>query len=38
VPELRIIDDELWQKVKARQMAVRTEMRLRPPNCSVIWR
>ncbi|HTJ91048.1 MAG TPA: recombinase family protein [Acidocella sp.] len=27
VPELRIIDDELWQKVKARQMAVRTEMR-----------
>ena len=26
VPELRIIDDELWQRVKARQNAVRTEM------------
>jgi site-specific DNA recombinase len=26
VAELRIIDDELWQKVKARQRAVRTEM------------
>ncbi len=26
VPELRIIDDELWHKVKARQAAVRTEM------------
>ena len=26
VPELRIIEDEHWQKVKARQKAVRTEM------------
>lgn len=26
VPQLCIIDEELWQKVKARQMAVRTEM------------
>ena len=26
VPELRIIDEELWQRVKARQNAVRTEM------------
>jgi site-specific DNA recombinase len=26
VPELRIIDDELWQRVKARQKAVRTDM------------
>ena len=26
VPELRIVDEQLWQKVKARQMAVRTEM------------
>ena len=26
VPTLRIIDDELWQQVKARQGAVRTEM------------
>lgn len=26
VPELRIIDDELWQKVKVRQSNVRTEM------------
>ena len=27
VPELRIIDDELWQQVKARQKDVRLEMR-----------
>ena len=26
VPELRLIDDELWQQVKARQAVVRTEM------------
>jgi site-specific DNA recombinase len=26
VPELRIINDELWQRVKARQNVVRTEM------------
>jgi DNA invertase Pin-like site-specific DNA recombinase len=26
VPDLRIIEDELWQQVKARQDAVRTEM------------
>jgi site-specific DNA recombinase len=26
VPELRIIEDELWQRVKARQNAVHTEM------------
>ena len=26
VPELRIIDDDLWQQVKLRQAAVRTEM------------
>lgn len=25
-PELRIVDDELWQRVKARQGEVRTEM------------
>src|SRR5262249_5536719 len=25
-PELRIIDDELWQRVKARQQEARTEM------------
>ena len=28
VPELRIIDDELWQRVKARQAVVHTEMRV----------
>jgi site-specific DNA recombinase len=27
VPELRIIDDELWHRVKARQAVVHTEMR-----------
>ncbi len=37
VPELRIIADELWEKAKARQAKVRTEMARTPEGNALNW-